>query len=116
VDRETTVARNRVEDAETAIQQEQEDMRHADKVGLTATNPETTFEEMLNAIRDSMSHLANFEDGEDGADKDDDDDDPEPVEVSADDEPGWVMGTISKTVLHRMEHFQQKWINLDELM
>jgi len=33
VNRETTVARHRVEDADTAIKQVQEDMRNADKVG-----------------------------------------------------------------------------------
>jgi len=46
VERETALARKRVEDAETAIQQVQDDMRNAEKAGLTTTKPETTSEEM----------------------------------------------------------------------
>jgi len=76
VERETTVARKRVEDAETAIEQEQDDMRNAEKVGLTTTKPETTFEAMLNAKGDSLSDLAWSNDGEDGEDDDDDEEHP----------------------------------------
>ena len=47
---ETAVARNRVGDAETAVKQEQDDLRNTENVGLTTTKPETTFEEMSNAI------------------------------------------------------------------
>jgi len=39
VDRETAVARKWVEDAETAIEQEQEDKGNAQKTGLTTTKP-----------------------------------------------------------------------------
>jgi len=35
--------------------------------------------------------------------------------LSEDDEPGWVMGTISKMVQHRLESLQQVQIGLDEL-
>ena len=35
--------------------------------------------------------------------------------MSEDDEPGWVMGTITKTVQQRMERFRQKQMKLDEL-
>ena len=35
MERETTVARKRVEDAETAIKQKQEDMSNVEKAGLT---------------------------------------------------------------------------------
>ena len=75
-ERETAAARQQVEDAETAIKQEQDDMRYAENMGLTTTKPETTFEEMLNAIGDSLSDLACSDDGYDGEDKDDDEDDP----------------------------------------
>ena len=115
MERETTVARKRVEDAETAIKQAQEEMRNAENVGLTTTKPETTFDGMLNAIGDSLSDLASSDDGEDGEDEDDDEDNPELGKISEDDEPGWVMGTISKTVQHRMERFRQKQIELDKL-
>jgi len=35
--------------------------------------------------------------------------------LSNDDEPGWVMGTITKTELQRMERFWQKQVKLHEL-
>jgi len=115
VERETAAARKRVEDAETAIQQEQDDMRNAEKAGLTTTKPETKFEEMFNAIDDSLSDHASSDDGEDGEDKDNDDKDPAGGKLSEDDEPGWVMSTISNTVQHRMECFQQQQMKLNEL-
>jgi len=116
VGRETAVARKRVEDAETVIEQEQDDMRNAETAGLTTTKPGITFEEMLNAIGDSLSNLATSDNGEDGEDEDDDETDPAGGKLSKDDEPGWVMGTISKMVQYRMEHYRQKQMMLHELM
>jgi len=115
LERETIVARKRVEDAEIAIKQEQDDMRNAEKGGLTTTKPETTFQEMLSAIGDSLSDLASSEDEEDVQDHNDDEEDPAGDKLSKDDEPGWVMGIISKTVQYRMERFRQKQMKLDEL-
>jgi len=115
VDRETAVARKRVQDTETAIMQDQEHMRNVEKAQSTTTKPETTFEEMLNAIGDSLSDLASSEDEENGEDEDDDEEYTELGKLSEDDEPGWVMGTISKMVQHRMESFRQKQMRLDEL-
>jgi hypothetical protein len=66
----------RVEGQERAIEQEQEDLSNAEKAGLTTTQPEMTFEEMLNAIRDSPKDLGCFDDGEDVEDGDDDVEDP----------------------------------------
>jgi len=113
VERETAGARKRVEDAGAAVQQEQDDMMHAKIAGLTSSEPEKTFEEMLVAIGDSLSDLACSDNGEDGGDEDDE----ETVQgnLSEDDEPGWVMGTITKTVQQRMERFRQKQTMLDEL-
>jgi len=82
---------------------------------LTTTKPETTLEEMLNAIGDSLSYLACSEDEEDGEDEDDDKENTELGKLSEDDEPGWVMGTISKMVQHRMESIRQRQMRLDEL-
>ena len=113
VERETAVARKRVEDAEAAVQQEQEDMNHAEIAGLTTREPEKTFQEMLVAIGDSLSDLARSDDGEDG--EDEDDEETEQGKLSEDDEPGWVMGTITKMVQQRMERFRQKQMKLDEL-
>ena len=91
-------------------------MRNAENAGLTTTKPETTFEEMLNGIRDSLSNLASSDDGEDGEDEDDDEDNSKLGKLSEDDEPGWVMSTISKPVQHRIERFRPKQIKLDKLM
>jgi len=90
------VATQRVDDTETAINQVQDDMRNAEKADLTTTKPETTFEEMLNAIGDSQSDLASFNDEEDGEDLDVEEGDPAGRKLGEDDKPGWVMGTISK--------------------
>ena len=70
---------------------------------------------MLNSIRVSLSNLSSSKDEEDGEDEDDDEEDSELGKLSNDDEPGWVMGTISKTVQHCMESFRQKEMRLDEL-
>jgi hypothetical protein len=111
VERETTVARKQVEDAETAVKQEPEDKRSAESVGLTAREHGQTFEEMLDAIGDSLRDLACSDDEEDG----EDDEDTEQGKLSEDYEPGWVMGTISKMVQQRMERFREKQLKLDEL-
>jgi len=115
VDGETAVARKGVQDAETAIMQEQEQMRNVENALSTTTKPERTFKEMLNDIGESLSDLASSEDEEDGEDIDDNEEDTEPGMLSDDDEPGWVMGTVSKMVRHHMESFRQKQIRLDEL-
>jgi len=87
-------------------------MKHAEIAGLTYREPETTFQEMLVAIGDSLSDLASSDDGEDG--EDEDHEETEQGKLSEDDEPGWVMGTITKTVQQRMERFWQKQMKLDE--
>ena len=115
VDTETTVGRKWVEDAETAITQEQEDMRNAEKAGLTTTKPDTTLEEMLNAMGGSLCNLASSDNREDGEDKDDDEGNGEMGWLSEDDEPGWVLETISKVVQHWMERFQQNQMKHAEL-
>jgi len=71
------------------------------------------FEELMVPIRDSLSDLASSNDQEDG--EDEDDYQTEQGKLSGDDEPGWVMGTITNTVQQRMERFQQKQMKLDEL-
>jgi len=102
--RETAVAIKRVEDAATAIKQEQEEMRSAESGELTYREPGQTLEEMLDDIRDSLSNLAST-----------DDEDTVQGKVSKDDEPSWAIGTISKTVQQRVERFRQKQMKLDKL-
>jgi len=109
------MARKRVQDAETAIMQELKDMTTAESAGATNRKPETTFEEMLNAIGVNLSDFASSENEKDGEDEEDDEEVTELCRLSDDDEPGWVMGTIPKTVQHRMESFRQKQLRLDKL-
>ena len=116
VESETAVARERVEDAETAIMEEQNDMTNVESAGTTTRTPKTTFEAMLNAMGDSLSDLASSKDDQDGKDEEDDEEDTQLGKLSDDDEPGWVMGTITKTVEHCMESFRQKQMTLNELM
>jgi len=113
VERETAGARKWLKDAEAAVQQEQDDMTHAEIVGLASRKPGKTFEEMLVAIGNSLSDLASSDDGEDG--EDEDDEETEQGKLSEEDEPGWVMGTFTKTVQQRMKRFRQKQMKLDEL-
>ena len=65
------------------------------------------------AIGGSLSDLASSDDGEDG--EDEDDEETELCQLSEDDEPGWVMGTIAKMVQQRLERFRRKQMKLDEL-
>jgi hypothetical protein len=112
IDRESAGIRKRVEDAEAAVQQEQDNMTHADIAELTSRESEKTFEQMLVAIGDSLSDLPSSDNGEDG--QDEDDEETEQGKLSEDDEPSWVMGTITKMVLQRMERFRQKQMELDK--
>jgi hypothetical protein len=111
VERETAVARKRVEDAETAVKREQEGIGSAERGRLTARYPGQPVVEMLHTIGVSLSDLASSDNQEDG----EDDEDTEQGNLSEDDEPGWVMGTISKTVGQCMEIFRQTKMKLDEL-
>jgi hypothetical protein len=110
--RETAGARKRIEDAEGAVQQDQDDMKHAEITGLTSREPEPMFEEMLVAIGDTLSDLASSDNGEDV--EDEDDEQSEQGKLSEDDESGWVMGTITKTVHQRMERDRHTQMKLDE--
>ena len=111
VERETAGAGKRVEDTEAQIRQEQEDTDTAENVGLTTTEPEKTFHEMMFAIGDSLSDITSSDDGDNG--EDEDNAEIEQGQLSENDEPGWVTGTITKTVQQRMEMFRQKQMKLD---
>ena len=106
VERETPVARKRVQDAETAMMLELKDMTTA------PGKPGTTFQEMLNAVGHSLSNLASSDDEHDGEDEEDDDVDTQLGKLSDDDEPGCVMDPISKTVQDGMESFRRKQMRL----
>jgi len=87
MERETAVARKRVQDAETTIIQELNDMTTAENVGTTTGKPETTFEDMLNPIGDSLSNLASSDEEQDGEDKEYDEENTELGKLSDDDKP-----------------------------
>jgi hypothetical protein len=109
----TAGARKRVENTEAAVQHKDNNMILADIAGLTSREPEKTIEEMLIAIAASLSDHASSNNGKDVDDEDDEV--TEQGNLSEDDEPGWVMRTITKTVQPRMERFRQKKMKLDEL-
>jgi hypothetical protein len=113
VERETAGARKRVEDTEAAVHQEQRNMTHAEIAGLTTRKPKKTLEEMLDAIGVSLSDVASSYHEEDVVDEDDAE--TKQGMLSEDDEPGWVMGTITNRVQQLRERFRQKQMKLDEL-
>jgi len=115
VERETAVTRKRVQDAETVIMQKEEDMRHAEKVGSTTRMPKKLIDAMWNAIGDRLSDFGSLDDEEDGESVEADEEDTDLGNLSEDDEPGWVMGTISKTQQQHMGRVLQKKMRLDEL-
>jgi Uri superfamily endonuclease len=115
VERKTAVARMRVEDAETVMMQELNDMTTAENVGATNEKPETTVQEMLNHVGDNLSDLGSSDGEQDGEDKEDDEEDTELGKLGDDDEPGWVRGTLSKTVQLRRDCFWQTKMRLVEL-
>ena len=94
VETETAGERKRVEDAEAAVQQQQENRQHGKIKELMNRKPEKNIEDMMVPIGDSLSDLASSDDGEDGEDKDDEE--TEQGKLSEDDKPGWVIGTIIK--------------------
>jgi len=104
-----------VQDPEIAMMQELKDMTTAGSEGATTKKLQTTFEQMFNRIRDSLSNLASSHDEQDMLDEEDDEEDTELGMLSDDDECGWVMGTISKTVQHRIESVPEKQMRLDKL-
>jgi len=95
-ERVNTGAIKRVEDAEAAVQQEQDDTRNAENARLTNREPETTFQEMIVAIADIQCDPRSTINGEDV--EDDDNEETEQGQLSMDGGPGCVMDTITKMV------------------
>jgi len=87
-------------------------MRNAEKTGSTTRKPDTSCNEMFYAIGDGLSNLASSDNKEDEAEKPEDEDDTELGNQNKDDEPGWVRGTICKSVKQRMQRIWYKQIGL----
>jgi hypothetical protein len=66
---ETIVAREVVEEAATAIEQVEKDMKSAEKAGLTTRQPKMSSGEVLNASCNILSDLSNSKNAEDKDDK-----------------------------------------------
>jgi len=105
VERETAGAGNRDKDAGEAVQQELEEIKQAEILGLMTREPEKIFEETMVAMEDDLNDLASSDDGEDG--EDEDDKETKQGKVCKYDKHGWVMGTITNTLQQRMERFRQ---------
>jgi phosphate uptake regulator len=90
------------------------DMTTADNTEGTTRKLESTLEKMFNATGESVSDLATSYNEKDGEDKEDVEEDSELGKLS-EDEPGWVMGTISKKVQHHVESCRPKQMRVDEL-
>jgi len=109
------VARQQVHSAEKVTIQKHDDISNAESVGSTSAMPQEPVLEMLNAIGDSLSDRASSDDEEHSDDAEDDEEDRELGKLSQNDEPGWVMGTISNTVMHCLGRFAQTRMRIDEL-
>jgi len=77
-------------------------------VGFTTRKLNKTFEEWLNAIRDSISNCASSDNEDNGEDKDDDKGDIELGKLTDGDPPGCVMDKVSNRVQQHMECIRQK--------
>lgn len=69
MEREITVARKRVKDADTVSKQQHKQIRNAEHTGVTTREAAKMFQEMKIAIGDSLSNLANSNQEEDGDDE-----------------------------------------------
>jgi hypothetical protein len=79
------------------MKQMQENLKIGENAGLSIRKLKKTFQEMFNAIRKSLRNLACLYNKEVTEDDEDDIEHFELRKLSDDDEPGWVMGTISRT-------------------
>ena len=82
-------------------------------MGLTTREPKQSFEEMINAIRNSLPNHASSHNEEAGDNEDDDD--TEMGKLSDNDKPSWLVATITKSVQLHIERFRQKQMKLDGL-
>jgi hypothetical protein len=71
---------------------------------------------MFNAIGDSLSIVAYSVTEENGEDGEYDEDDTVVGKLIEGHQPGWIIGTISKPVLYRMERYHSMQMRLDKVM
>jgi len=68
---------------------------------------------MIIVVGDSVSDIVTSDDWEDG--EDEHDEEAEQRQLSEDDQPGWVMGIITKTLPRAMDRVRKMQIKLDDL-
>ena len=88
MDKETAVARKRVQGTKAVMLKEPEDLRNAERAGLTTRTSDKPFEDIFNGIRDSLMDLASWDVEEDGEDETDDEEDTVLPKRTEDDESG----------------------------
>jgi hypothetical protein len=113
VERETLAARKRVEEAQAAVQRAQNKSEKSENELPAVVRQQQTFEEMLDAIGDSLSDVASSDDDLEEEEEEEDDDEDSVAEDEA--EPGWVAGSIPQSVQERIDNHRQKQMKLDEL-
>jgi hypothetical protein len=89
-------------------------MRYAENAGLKTRKHKTSFDEMLNTIGDSLRNLASLDARGNSEDEDDDNEHTVLGKWREDDEPSWVMGTISTMVQYWMECFRHQLMKLTQ--
>ena len=119
VERETAVARRRVEEADAAWELEKERLAAEALDGAsTASKSKTTFAEMLKGIDDSIDDIATSdEDDEDDEDEDEEEDDIE-GEIKADgtmDISDGPAGVVEERAQKRIDTFREMCKQIDEV-
>jgi hypothetical protein len=92
----------------------QEETETAENTELMTREGNIMFHTIMVAIGDSLSDIISSNVGEDG--EDDDVEETELAQLSQNDKPGWVMGTINKMVQQCMERICQRHMKIDELI
>jgi hypothetical protein len=98
------------------IKQEQEDMRYAELAELTTRKTKKKFQDVLNAIGDSLTNRTSSDNAKNPEDVEDNDTHTVLGNLSDDGKPGWVMGRITGPVLQCMVNVLQIQIKLIELL
>lgn len=88
-------------------------MRKAEPAELATMWPTITAGHMTIAIGDSLSNHACSKTVQYGHDENDED--TELGKLSEDDQPGWVVATMSISAHQQMQSYTQMWMKLDEL-
>ena len=107
---EIAAARQRVAEVKAAVEREKDSVLR--RVATDTTK--ITFEEMLEAIGDSINNIATS-DEEDDKDKEEDGEDNVNSELSDDNKPNWIVGTINKLVQKLLDTFWTKQMKLKKL-